>query len=58
MTGPSLLTIQEVAALLKLNAITIYNYIRLHKLQAIKFGRKYRVEMNSLTKFIQSHRTK
>jgi putative molybdopterin biosynthesis protein len=57
MQEQSLLTPQEVAGILKLNLLTIYEYIRSHKLQAIKFGRKYRIEKETLDQFITDHLT-
>jgi excisionase family DNA binding protein len=52
---PILLTPQEVAKILKLNLLTVYDYIRTHKLQAVKLGRKYRIEEEVLLHFIQNH---
>lgn len=45
----------EVGEILKLSTITIYKYIREKKLEAIEFGRHYRISALSLEKFIQSH---
>lgn len=52
----TLLTVKETATFLKLNPITIYEYIRLGKLQAVKFGRNYRVVKRDLFRFIEEHR--
>lgn len=49
------LTAKEVANILKLNILTIYEYIRGGKLKAIKFGRTYRIEENDLDVFIREH---
>lgn len=49
------LTAKEVANTLKLNILTIYEYIRTGKLKAIKFGRTYRIEEKNLDKFINEH---
>jgi excisionase family DNA binding protein len=43
---------REIADLLKLNIVTIYEYIREGKIRAVKFGRNYRVEEKNLEKFI------
>lgn len=51
-----LLTVQEVSGILKLSALTIYKYIREEKLSAIEFGGHYRIEKESLEKFIHAHR--
>jgi|WetSurMetagenome_2_1015567.scaffolds.fasta_scaffold25286_2 excisionase family DNA binding protein len=52
-----LLTAKEVANYLKLNILTIYQYVRGGKLKAVKFGRNYRIEKKELDKFIESSRT-
>jgi len=43
-----LLTIKEAAKILRLNAETITRYIREGKIQAVKFGRVWRVEKKVL----------
>ncbi len=53
-----LLTTKEVANLLKLNVMTVYEYIRKSRLQAVKFGRSYRIEEKDLEKFIKEHKVK
>jgi excisionase family DNA binding protein len=50
------MTPQEVADLLKLNVMTIYEYIRIGALKAIKFGRSYRVRIKDFERFIESRR--
>lgn len=52
----SLLTVKEVSTLLKLSILTIYKYIRERKLEVIRFGGHYRIEKQSLDRFIDSHR--
>ena len=47
------LTVKEVAITLKLNPLTIYEYIRTRKLPAVKFGRYYRVSSSDLTVFLE-----
>lgn len=49
------LTVQEVAALLQLSALTIYKYIKTGRLEAIAIGRHYRVSKSSLEVFLKSH---
>lgn len=46
---------KDIAMLLMLNVLTIYEYIKKGKLKAIKFGRNYRVEEEDLNKFINEH---
>jgi excisionase family DNA binding protein len=53
-----LLTAKEVADMLKLNVLTVYEYIRKSKLPAVKFGRSYRIEEKDLNKFIKEHKVK
>jgi excisionase family DNA binding protein len=52
------LTAQEVAQMLKLNIMTIYEYIREGRLKAIKFGRNYRILLKDFEKFIDEQRVK
>jgi excisionase family DNA binding protein len=51
-----LLTVKEVSAFLKLSAITIYKYIKEHKIDAIQFGGHYRIEKSALVSFIKRHK--
>lgn len=54
----SLLTPEQVAQVLQLHTLTVYSYIRQGKLDAIRFGRNYRVTRKDLTHFVDSHRLK
>jgi len=51
------LTAKEVANLLKLNILTIYEYIKNNELKAIRFGRNYRIAKEDLDRFIESNKT-
>lgn len=51
----TLLTVQEVANILKLSVLTIYKYIKEQKLEAVSFGGHYRISDIALDTFIQSH---
>lgn len=53
----TLLTVKEAAVYLKLNPLTLYEYIRAGKLKAVKFGRYYRILEEDLKIFVNSHRT-
>lgn len=53
----TLLTVKETAAYLKLNPLTVYDYIRLGKLKAIKFGRNVRILAADLETFVNAHKT-
>ena len=52
-----LLTVKETADVLKLNVLTVYDYIRSGRLNAVKLGRYYRVTHKDLIDFIESHKT-
>jgi excisionase family DNA binding protein len=52
-----LLTVKETADVLKLNVLTVYDYIRSGRLNAVKLGRYYRIEQKDLMAFIESHKT-
>jgi len=52
---PQLLTVHEVATILRLNPLTVYGYIRSGKIRAAKFGRSYRVAQEDLQDFINRH---
>lgn len=58
MSQTTLLKVSEVAQVLKLNILTVYQYIRQEKLSAVKFGRSYRIEEEDLEKFIKEHKVK
>ncbi len=47
------LTIDEVAALLKVGRITVYRWIRAGKLEGVKAGRVWRVRRDSLERFLK-----
>lgn len=50
-------TVREIADLLQVNPITIYNYIEKGQLTAIRLGRTYRIEWNEFLQFIKVHKT-
>lgn len=54
----ALLTVQEVAAILRLSVLTVYKYIKEHRLEAIEFGGHYRIQQSSLENFINAHKIK
>ncbi len=49
------LTVKEVARLLQLNTLTIYDYIKVGKLKAIRLGRTYRIQEKDFNRFISKH---
>ena len=48
----------EVAEYLKVDIRTVYRWIRGEEMDAIQFGREYRISENDLRKFLESHRRK
>lgn len=51
------LTPKEVAQILRLNLLTIYEYIRNGSLRTVRLGRSYRIKDQDLEKFIFEHLT-
>jgi len=58
MSDSKFYTAQEVAEQLKMNLLTIYDFIREGRLAAIRFGRTYRILATDFEKFIREHRVK
>lgn len=54
----NLLTPEQVAGILQVHVLTIYNYIRRGKLDAVRLGRSYRIIPKDLTRFVESNRIK
>ncbi len=52
----TLLTPDQVAKILQLNVLTVYNYIRTGKINAIRLGRTYRIASEDLGLFLESHK--
>lgn len=50
------LTVKEIASVLKINALTVYAYIRAGKLPAFRIGHSYRIEEKDFSEFIHDHR--
>jgi excisionase family DNA binding protein len=55
MRNVKYLTVEEVSQVLRLTCLTIYDYIRQGQLKAIRLGRNYRIEEESLKQFIENH---
>ena len=49
------LKVKDVAQLLQLNTLTIYDYIRSGKLKAVRLGRTYRIQEKEFNNFINKH---
>jgi len=46
-------TPQEVANILRLNVNTVYEYIRMGKLRAARFGNRYRITEDDIQRFVE-----
>ncbi|MFC2052435.1 helix-turn-helix domain-containing protein [Chloroflexota bacterium] len=54
----NLLTPEQVAGILQVHVLTVYNYIRQGNLDAVRLGRSYRIIPEELMLFIESNRVK
>lgn len=50
------MTVREVANVLKVNPITVYDYIRGRKLPALRIGRYYRVLVSDFESFLEKQK--
>jgi len=50
------LTVREVADTLRINALTVYEYIKRRELDAVKIGRYYRINVVDFDRFIRQHK--
>ena len=57
MLSRPLLTLHEVADLLKVKEATVRTWINNGSLRAIKFGREWRVAYKDLEAFVETHAT-
>jgi excisionase family DNA binding protein len=53
ISASEFMTVREVALSLRLNPLTIYEYIRSGKLVASRFGRYYRIAKEDFSSFIE-----
>jgi len=49
-------TIKEIAEMLKVAYLTVYRWIQLGKLKAVKAGKQYRISESELDKFVNKHK--
>lgn len=54
----NLLTVGDIAKMLRLSTITVYKYIHQKELEAVEFGGHYRVSVSALQKFLEGRRVK
>lgn len=52
-----LLTPEQVADILQIHVLTVYNYIRKGKFEAVRLGRTYRIDPEDLAEFVQAHKS-
>lgn len=57
MQSQKFITVKEAADILRLNIITVYEYIKRGELKALKLGRNYRVEVREFNRFVKSNST-
>jgi len=50
------LTVSEVADTLRVNILTVYEYIKRKELDAVRIGRYYRILDTDFQKFINEHK--
>jgi len=53
MTNEQYYTIEEVAKMLKVAYLTVYRWIQVKKLVALKAGKQYRITKEDLDKFLK-----
>lgn len=55
ITSNRIFTPKEVAEMLRLNTLTVYEYIRSGDIPSIRFGRAYRIRQSDFEGFIERH---
>jgi len=53
MPNKQFLTVKEIADILKVSFLTVYEYIKSGKLKALKLGRNYRVAIEEFQDFVR-----
>ena len=51
-----LMTVEQVAAYLRLHKLTVYKFIRSGELQALRLGRSFRVRRADVNEFLETHK--
>jgi excisionase family DNA binding protein len=49
------MTPEQVAEFLQINPATVYRYIRLHRLEASRLGRHYRITREAVDRFLRAN---
>lgn len=52
--GIALLTVAEVASVMRVSRMTVYRLIRRGELRAVRVGRNYRVREQDLTEYLET----
>ena len=55
MVMQDVMTPEQVAEFLQLNPATVYRYIRQHRLEASRLGRRYRVTRQAVERFLRAN---
>jgi excisionase family DNA binding protein len=53
-----LMTAEQVADILQIHVLTVYNYIKQGKFNAVRLGRSYRIDPDDLKNFIESNKSR
>jgi excisionase family DNA binding protein len=51
-----LLTVREVAQMLRISTFTVWRYLKIGILQGIRLGRDWRIDRREVERFLQEHR--
>jgi len=54
----NLFTPEQVAGFLQVHVLTVYSYIRMGKMDAVRLGRRYRISAQDLENFVRMNRTR
>ncbi len=57
MKGKEFYKAEALAKLLDVNIMTIYRYIKAHRLKAYKIGREFRIEKKEFKRFLNKAKT-
>ncbi len=55
MAHPTILTVQEVAAYLRLHAVTVYRMAQNGELPAFRVGRRWRFKLDQIERWVNDH---
>ena len=54
----SFLTVKEVAEMLRLKVITVYEFVKDGKLPAVRLGKSYRIAEKDLNEFLRENKVR